>query len=136
VTATKQQLPYSFTLGRPQLASSQPIRTDNASRFDALLGPVIDGVAPDLTNTSHFDGNQKKLDGALGRRDKRNLLFRFKSTLAANIPCTKAGISTTNHSLQEAFFFALAQQLNAAVDPQQEICCNRSAADIDTVERQ
>ncbi len=77
------------------------------------------------------------LDGSLGRRDKRNLLFRFKSRVAASMPCAKAGIITTNHSLQEAFFFALAQQLNAAVDPQQEIRYNRSAAtDIVTAERQ
>jgi hypothetical protein len=91
---------------------------------------------PRISQHEPFRWESKKLDGSLGRRDKRNLLFRFKTILAASIPCTKAGISTTNHSLQEAFFFALAKQLNAAVDPQQEIRCNRSAADIVTVERQ
>jgi hypothetical protein len=46
------------------------------------------------------------------------MLFRFKSRLAASMPCTKAGIMATIHSLQEALFFALTQQLNAAAYPQ------------------
>jgi hypothetical protein len=72
--------------------AGQAIRKDNASRYNPLLCPVLDGFACKSTNSIHLDVNLPTFVVQFYGGDKRNLACRSATSLAATELSAEVGV--------------------------------------------
>lgn len=83
-----------------------------------LLGPGFDGFACKSTNSIHLDVNRPTFVIQLYGRDKRNLIFRSATSLAATELSAEVGVVNMDDSLQEVLTVTLLHGLHQLVlDP-------------------
>lgn len=98
--------------------AAQAIRKDRTSRYNFLLGPGFDGFACKSTNSIHLDVNRPTFVIQLYGRDKRNLIFRSATSLAATELSAEVGVVNMDDSLQEVLTVTLLHGLHQLVlDP-------------------
>jgi hypothetical protein len=98
--------------------AAQAIRKVCTYRYNFILGPGFDGFACKSTNLIHLDVNRPSFVVQLYGRDKRNLVFRSATSLAATELSAEVDIVNVDDSLQEVLTVTLLHNLHQLVlDP-------------------